>query len=86
MQNALPTLGYKSYHMIEALRHPKAFIYWLEALKAKYSDQGKPYQRVEFDKLLGNYSVSVIDFHLNLVRWDRLVEGLLTQTIQKFSQ
>lgn len=61
MQRALQTLGYKSYHMIGALRNPKAFNYWLEALEAKYSDQGKPYQRVEFDKLLGDYSVSVFD-------------------------
>lgn len=37
----------------------KAFNYWLEALKAKYFGEGRPYQRAEFDKLLGNYSVRV---------------------------
>ncbi|KAI4112749.1 MAG: hypothetical protein LQ338_008279 [Usnochroma carphineum] len=56
MQHALQKLGYKSYHMIEGARNPKAFSYWLEALKAKYAGEGKPYERPEFDKLLQNYS------------------------------
>ena len=58
--------------MGEALRNPKAFNYWLEALEAKYSDVGEPYQRAEFDKLLGDYSVSVFDFNLNQVRWEKI--------------
>jgi hypothetical protein len=56
MQVALQKLGYKSYHMIEGYR-TKAMKYWLEALRAKYANEGVPYQRVEFDKLLGDYSV-----------------------------
>ena len=72
MQKALQTLGYKSYHMIEALRNPKAFDYWLEALEAKYSSVGKPYQRGDFDKLLGDYSVSVFDYNLNQVRLGKI--------------
>lgn len=59
MQHALQKLGYKSYHMIEGARNPKAFSYWLEALKAKYAGEGKPYERPEFDKLLQNYSVRI---------------------------
>ena len=58
MQHALQRLGYKSYHMTEAGRN-KAFNYWLEALKAKYSGEGRPYQRAEFDKVLGDYSVHI---------------------------
>lgn len=56
MQVALQKLGYKAYHMIEGYR-TKAMKYWLEALRAKYANEGVPYQRVEFDKLLGDYSV-----------------------------
>lgn len=33
--------------------------YWLEALKAKYQRQGKPYGRLEFDKFLGNFDVQL---------------------------
>ena len=31
---------------------------WLEGLTIKYYGKGTPYGREEFDKLLGNYSVS----------------------------
>ena len=57
MRDALNTLGYKSYHMLEGAFNPHAFDYWYEALRAKYAGEGKPYERAEFDKLLGNYSV-----------------------------
>ena len=57
MQRALQRLGYKSYHMMEA-GYSRTFPYWLEALKAKYAGEGKPFERPEFDKLLGEYSVS----------------------------
>ena len=59
MQHALQKLGYKSYHMIEGARNLNAFSYWLEALKAKYAGEGKPYGRTEFDKVLKNYSVGI---------------------------
>lgn len=57
MQTALQRLGYKCYHMVEA-GNTRSFRYWLEALEAKYENKGKPYRRSEFDKLLGQYSVS----------------------------
>ena len=56
MQTALQQLGYKSYHMVEAGR-TRTFEYWLEAVRAKYLGDAQPYQREEFDKLLGEYSV-----------------------------
>ena len=56
MQHALQRLGLKTYHMVEA-GSTKTFTYWYEALRAKYAGQGRPYQRAEFDKLLGEYSV-----------------------------
>lgn len=68
MQKALQTLGYKSYHMIEGRQTPKGFDHWLEALKAKYAGEGKPYQRAEFDQLLGNYSVSIRRFPCRSIR------------------
>lgn len=56
MQVALQKLDYKFYHMIEEY-HIKAMKYWLETLRAKYVNEKVPYQRVEFDKLLEDYSV-----------------------------
>jgi hypothetical protein len=32
--------------------------FWLEALRAKFDGQGKPFGRGEFDKFLGEYDVS----------------------------
>ncbi|KAG6994148.1 hypothetical protein G7Y79_00046g081990 [Physcia stellaris] len=55
MQHALQKLGLKTYHMVEA-GHTRTFTYWYEALRAKYAGEGRPYQRAEFDKLLGEYS------------------------------
>lgn len=49
--------------MLEGAYNPHAFDYWYEALRAKYAGKGKPYQRAEFDKVLGNYSVR------NLLSW-----------------
>ena len=73
MQSALQTLGYKSYHMAETANNPGSIVYWLEALKAKYLGQGKPYAKAEFDKLLGNYSVSL----LHPIRSPPIVRGVV---------
>ncbi|KAL8947325.1 MAG: hypothetical protein Q9222_006381 [Ikaeria aurantiellina] len=56
LQHALQEIGYKCYHMTEVVPN-NAYGYWLEALKAKYGGEGRPYQRAEFDKVLGKYSV-----------------------------
>ena len=47
--------------MVEAGR-TRTFRYWLEALRAKYEGEGEGevYGKVEFDKLLGEFSVSLI--------------------------
>lgn len=54
---ALQMLGYNPYHMVVAMGHLDL---WREALRAKYLGQGKPWEREEFDKLLGKYD-SVAD-------------------------
>ncbi|TKA74475.1 hypothetical protein B0A49_06731 [Cryomyces minteri] len=52
-------LGYRPYHMYEAMRNPSRDLpLWTEALKAKYMGQGKPYGRAEFDKLFGQYDAT----------------------------
>ena len=53
--------------MIEGRNNPNAFHYWLEALKAKYRGEGKPYGRLEFDKLLGRYSVSDLALSMSVL-------------------
>ena len=35
---------------------------WLDGLEAKYHGKGKEYAKVEFDKLLGEYSVCCAHF------------------------
>lgn len=54
---ALKILGYRPYHMAEALgSSPKTSLaLWCEALKAKFHGVGKPWGREEFDKILGEY-------------------------------
>jgi hypothetical protein len=57
-------LGYTPYHTMEAYYHPRRdFPLWEEALKAKFLGEGKPYGREEFDKLLGNFDVSIVSFN-----------------------
>lgn len=57
LQTALQKLGYKCYHMAETYKNPGSHLFWLEAVKAKYLGKGRAYEKPEFDKLLGNYSV-----------------------------
>ena len=59
LYTALNMLGYKSYHCAEIrLTAPGTYDLWNEALRAKYHGKGKRYGKAEFDKLLGDYSVS----------------------------
>ena len=53
MRQALEMLGLKPYHTSDASK-TKTLPYWLEAVKAKYGGQGRPYGKCEFDKLLGH--------------------------------
>jgi hypothetical protein len=60
---ALGKLGYKAYHFREifseeGIKNGHMFC-WEEALTAKLEGRGKSYGREEFDKILGNYSVSI---------------------------
>ncbi|KAF2726984.1 NAD dependent epimerase/dehydratase [Polyplosphaeria fusca] len=56
---AFEKLGYKPYHMSEALKNTPAghLTFWKEALAAKFDGEGKPFGREEFDKFLGDYDV-----------------------------
>lgn len=60
MKSALDHLGYNTYHMSECIKHwqDRHLHYWDEALKAKYTAPGKPYQVKEFNKIFQGYNVS----------------------------
>ena len=62
IQAALNKLGYPCYHLATSFQpvgeYPVAHRYWIEALDAKFHGKGEPYGVVEFDKLLGKYSVN----------------------------
>ena len=60
MYTALRKLGYKSYHMVECSLgnyKEKHLQCWNEALRIKLSGHGKPYGKVELDKILETYNV-----------------------------
>ena len=60
MSGALEELGYRAYHMKEVFANFKAnhVEYWHEALSCKYYNRSRQYGKTEFDKVLGEYSVS----------------------------
>lgn len=54
--NALTRMGFKPYHMAAAMTKPAIdFPCWEEAIRAKYHGDGKPFEREDFDKILGDY-------------------------------
>ena len=57
MYTALTRLGYQCQHTRETFQ-TNAFIYWAEAIKAKYDGKGRLYRPTEWHKLLGGYDVS----------------------------
>ncbi|KAF2473762.1 NAD dependent epimerase/dehydratase [Lindgomyces ingoldianus] len=61
LKKALIKLGYRPYHMSEALiatiRRERHLQLWDEALKAKFEGQGKPFTQEDFDKFLGDFDV-----------------------------
>ncbi|KAI9858733.1 MAG: hypothetical protein M1830_006329 [Pleopsidium flavum] len=55
MRVALKQLGYEdTYHMQCVLENPLDAVMWSEALDAKYFGKGKPFEREEWDMLLGH--------------------------------
>lgn len=42
---------------------PRDCTMWLEALEAKYDGKGRPFERKQWDKLLGRYRVSEPTVH-----------------------
>jgi hypothetical protein len=72
-------LGFRPYHMLEAVQRPSDFQYWNEALRAKFHGVGKPYGRVEFDKLLGEYDVCTPLYAEGVFLYK---EGILTRAVQ----
>lgn len=57
MITALEILSIHSCHMKEVAPLTHCAEMWNDGLRAKYYDQGKPYGKKEFDKLLGNFGV-----------------------------
>lgn len=56
LYTALRMLGYKPYHMAEALKNADVDLpCWVEGIEAKLLGTGKPWGREEFDKLTGRY-------------------------------
>ena len=65
MSMALKILGYTPCHMRAALESPKYDLqFWNEAYEVKFFRKGQAYGRTEFDKLIGDYDVSVIRFRI----------------------
>ena len=55
MRSALETLGYDhTAHGFDLISHPELGPPWMEAVNAKFFNQGKPYGRAEFDTFLGH--------------------------------
>ena len=55
MQSALRILGYDhTAHGFDLISHPEIGAPWMEAVDAKFLNQGKPYGRAEFDAFLGH--------------------------------
>ena len=67
MYTALGKLGYKSYHFMECSMHnipEKHLECWHEAFTNKLDLKKKePIEHAQLDKLLGKYSVRLLDFH-----------------------
>ncbi|KAM4067115.1 NAD dependent epimerase/dehydratase [Hirsutella rhossiliensis] len=56
MRIAMKQLGYHdTYHMMScSIENPPDALMWMEALRAKYDGQGKPFGPKEWDRLLGH--------------------------------
>lgn len=55
---ALKQLGYvDTYHMKSVFENPMDCQMWIEAFEAKYLGKGKPFEREDWDQLLGHCQV-----------------------------
>lgn len=55
MQNALQILGIPCYHAFELYSHVDHCAGWNRAIDAKFFNKGKPFERADWDDLLGQY-------------------------------
>ncbi|RYP90043.1 hypothetical protein DL770_003823 [Monosporascus sp. CRB-9-2] len=56
MRAAMQQLGYvDTYHMMScSIENPPDALFWMDALRAKYDGVGKPFEREDWDKLMGH--------------------------------
>ena len=61
MRQALIDLGYSDcYHYASILNdNPRDNEMWVEAFEAKFQGKGKPFERAEWDRLLGHCMVNI---------------------------
>jgi hypothetical protein len=61
LRKALIQLGYNgTYHgYAAAVEYPRDCEMWLRAMRAKYDGVGAPFVQEDWDRLLGDYQVSV---------------------------
>jgi len=86
MRAALDILGYRTYHYTEASQAEAGgrndLTLWIEGLNAKIYGKGKPFGKVEFDKLLGEYSAVTdtpcVNFYKELITAYPDVKVILT--------
>jgi Sulfotransferase domain len=58
LYTALQKLGYKPYHMAEAIKNADVDLEcWQEGVQAKLHGKGKPWGKEDFDKLTGKFDV-----------------------------
>lgn len=56
MQSALDILGYNCYHSALLFSNIRECVMWIEAMDAKFRDQGQRYTCADWDHLLGHCS------------------------------
>lgn len=56
MRAAMQQLGYvDTYHMMScSIENPPDALFWMDALRAKYDGVGKPFEREDWDQLMGH--------------------------------
>lgn len=66
MRAALKELGYDGvYHMMSVVANPRDADMWIDALNAKFFGKGKPFEKKDWDQLLGNVEVIAVLIYLH---------------------
>ena len=79
MDTALKQLGYRPYHMTDAVTNSAVVLpLWEEALDAKYNGKGIPWTKEDFDKILGTFDVCLGASCWHPKRLDRLILAFFT--------